>query len=181
MRVAVLQAAAKIQYDAAHHPLVSSSSGVLQAALQCNSDVQLLDRCACRVRSRAQILYGMRSPSRLRAFALRVRRVGMKAAFMCDVYMTKYHAKAQQVFSSALPWLMQGIRRYAQADLPSDEPAPLPERALKQLRRMQFVTNRCHCFSATEVSIFVLTGGGCIQTHSNLHLFTYCFYCFGSA
>jgi len=34
-----------------------------------------------------------------------------KAGFICDFYMTKYAAKAQQVLTSALGPLIQGLRR----------------------------------------------------------------------
>ena len=70
-----------------HHPLVSLSSDVLHAALQCNSDVQFVDRaapcqdaddasaCGAERASTFQILYGMRVRSSLHAFALRAYRV----------------------------------------------------------------------------------------------------------
>ena len=61
----------------------------------------------------------------------------MKAAFVCDFYMTKYHAKAQQLLASALPWVTQGIRRCEAEEVAEDEPEPVPDRAFKRLQRIR--------------------------------------------
>ena len=117
-----------------------------------------------------EVLYGIRAPNPLQSFALRAQgrhEGGCSLRF----YTTKYHAKAQQVLASALPWLMQGIQRCKATDLANEEPNPLREMALKRLRRLMFAANRCHWFSATELSILIFTDGACIQTHSSSRAF----------
>ena len=48
------------------------------------------------------ILYGLRALSPVKAAVMHAQKAGMKAAFVCDFYMTKYQSKAQQVLSAAL-------------------------------------------------------------------------------
>ena len=116
--------------------------------------------------------------------------------------MRQYHAKAQQLLSNVLLWLMQGVRRREQADLAGEEPDPLPERVLKRLRRMMFGANRCLWFSFMALlvvfrpivfglvvfnlcqslsfvvlwSILIFGYGDCIRTHSSALLFTFRLY-----
>ena len=73
----------------------------------------------------------------------------MNVVLVCDFYVTKSNAKARPVLSSALPWLMQGIRRLEQANQASEEPVRWPERSLSRLRCMMFAANRWHRFLAT--------------------------------
>ena len=97
----------------------------------------------------------------------------MRAAAICDFYMTKYHAKAQQVLSSALPSLIAGLRRCETEEQEMEEGSvALRDKALKRLRRLMFAANKSHWFSAAELSIYVLTGGHCILTHKDVPLFT---------
>ena len=171
-----------------HQPFVSPSSDLLQAALECNSDVQFMDRAvpetdesaavaevengAAQPATASAALCGMRLLRPLQSLVLHSYMVGIKAANVCDCCMTKYHAKAQQVLASALPWLTQGIRRCEAEELAQEEAASVPDKVLKRLRRMMFAANRCHWFSAAELDVFILTGGHCIQTQSSLPLFT---------
>ena len=94
-----------------------------------------------------------------------------KAGYICDFYMTKYAAKAQQVLSSALGPLIQGLRRF-ELEEAEDGEKPERERAVAKLRRLMFSANRCHWFSATELAVYVLTGGHCISTHTEQLMFT---------
>ncbi len=115
----------------------------------------------CESNKASALLDGAGPLSWLRARCLHAYKVGIKAALVCDFYMTKYHAKAQQV-----------LRRCAEEEQQLEEPQTLPERALKRLRRLMFPANRGHWLSAAEFAIFVLTGGHRIQTHGGLPLFT---------
>ena len=115
----------------------------------------------CESNKASALLYGAGPLSWLRARCLHACKVGIKAALVCDFYMTKYHAKAQQV-----------LCRCAEEEHQQEEPQTLPERALKRLRRLMFAANRCLWLSAAEFAIFALTGGHRIQTHGGLPLFT---------
>ena len=168
------------------HPFVSSTSDLLQASLQCNSDLQFMDRAVPPTEGgprvpdddtgsegRSNVLYGVRSLSLLKTSCLRAYKIGMRAACICDFYMTKYHAKAQQVLSSALPAIVAGLRRCeAEENEMPEGSLTFRDKAMKRLRRMTFAANKSHWFSAAELSIYVLTGGHCIMTHKDLPLFT---------
>ncbi len=157
-------------------PFVSSSSDVLQAYLQCNSDLQFMDRAIpdmdeeeavtetergpARPQTTTLILYGAGPLTPLQARMLHSYKVGIKANHICDFYMTKYHAKTQQTLCSALPWFNQAIRRceaeeQEAVELGAAAPVPLADKVLKRLRRLSFAANRCHWFSATELAVFV--------------------------
>ena len=102
----------------------------------------------------------------------------MKASSVADYYMTKYQSKAQQLLSGAMGPITAGLRRFeAEAQAPADvEDAPPGETSMAalaraKLRRMVFSANRSHWFSACELTIFVLTGGRCVQTHWGREVF----------
>ena len=72
-----------------HHPFTSSSSDLLQAGLQCNSDVQFLDGAVPEMDAdlaivgeenaavlHSELLFGIRAPTRLQAFALHSYKIG---------------------------------------------------------------------------------------------------------
>ena len=124
----VAQTNERNEYGKAHlertHPFTSSSSDVLQAALECNADYQYQDRAVpdCddedepvhqqQLAGHQNILYGYGTSSPVKLAFMNAQKAGMKAAYVCDFYMTKYRAKAQQILSSALGPLLQGLRRY---------------------------------------------------------------------
>jgi hypothetical protein len=99
-------------------------------------------------------------------------KAGMKAAFVCDFYMTKYHAKAQQILSPAIAPMLQGLRRLEAEEAVVQADSSVRERALRKLRRLMFAANKSHWYSAAELAIFVLTGGHSISTHADKVLFT---------
>ena len=70
--------------------------------------------------------------------------VALKASSVADFYMTKYQSKAQQVLSSAMGPLTQGVRRFdeeaREAD-PEETPQSLPEKARAKLRLLVFSAN----------------------------------------
>ena len=135
---------------------MSSSSDVLQAYLQCNSDLQFMDRAIPDMdeeeaennhrdgappqpQTTTLILYGAGPLTPLQARMLHSYKVGIKANHICDFYMTKYHAKAQQTLCSALPWFNQAIRRceaeeQEAVELGAAAPVPLADRVLKRLQ-----------------------------------------------
>jgi hypothetical protein len=168
------------------HPFTSSSSDLLQAALECNADYQYMDRAVPtsadspdprpqepeQSTGQSNVVYGNSILSPMKRAFMYAQKAGMKAAFICDFYMTKYQSKAQQILSSALGPLLQGLRRYEAEEADLDELPSVRERALKKLRRMMFAANKSHWYSAAELAIFVLTGGHCIQTHGDKVLFT---------
>ena len=96
----------------------------------------------------------------------------LKVAFVCDFYITKYHAKAQQILSPALGPLIRGLQRYEAEEAEMDDVPPVQERALKKLRKMMFAANKCNWFSAAELATFVLTKGHCLVTHVDIPIFT---------
>lgn len=170
------------------HPFTSSSSDLLQAALRCNADVQFMDRavpkdmqCLCEDQEAtsedtekpsrsSRILYGVLLDTGAKKTLMFSFKAASKAGFVCDFYMTKYAAKAQQVLSSALAPLIQGLRRF-ELEEAEDGEKPERERAIAKLRRLMFSANRCHWFSATELALYVMTGGHCISTHSDQVMF----------
>ena len=88
------------------HPFAVSSSDLAQAATQCNVEVQVLDRAVPdgvalptgasqrEAAFESRVLFGLRNLSSVKAACLFAFKVGMRAAFICDFYMTKYHAKS---------------------------------------------------------------------------------------
>jgi len=170
------------------HPFTSSSFDLLQAALRCNADVQFMDRavpkdmqCLCeeqeatnegieKAPQSSRILYGVLLDTGVKKTLMFSFKAAAKAGFVCDFYMTKYAAKAQQVMSSALAPLIQGLRRF-ELEEAEDGEKPERERGIAKLRRLMFSANRCHWFSATELALYVLTGGHCISTHADQVMF----------
>ena len=177
------------------HPFTSSSSDLTQAGIRCNSDVQIMDRAvptdlqqlygeglqgvdeeAAIERQeipaeRSRILTGVVIDTRAKKELMLALKAAAKAGFVTDFYMTKYAAKAQQVLSSALAPLIQGLRRFELEEAEEGE-KPERERAIAKLRRLMFSANRCHWFSATELTVYILTGGHCINTHQDQVMFT---------
>ena len=177
------------------HPFTSSSSDLTQAAGRSNADVQYVDRAvptdlqhvygqglqgvdeeAAIERQeipaeRSRILSGVTIDTRAKQTLMLSLKAAAKAGFVTDFYMTKYAAKAQQVLSSALAPLIQGLRRFELEEAEEGE-KPERERAIAKLRRLMFSANRCHWFSATELALYILTGGHCISTHQDQVMFT---------
>ena len=166
-----------------NHPFRSSTSDLLQAALRCNCDVQFQDRSppdADRsdggeqpAEYKTRLVYGLRNPNPTQKKFLHALRMGMKAAAICDFYMTKYQAKSQQLLSHALGPLLQGLRRleaeHAEAENENESPE---DKALSKLRRLMFAANKAHWYSQCELAICLLTGGGhTILTHADQVLF----------
>ena len=58
--------------------------------------------------------FAWRTLSAVKKAVLVAIQVGLKASSIVDFYMTKYQSKAQQVLSSAMGPLTQGLRRYEQ-------------------------------------------------------------------
>ena len=171
-------------------PFRSSSSDVHQAVFRCNGDVQFKDRAVpadvmpdgsgaaepatSEPSGRGGLFFGSRSFSPLKKAVVRCYEVALKASSVADYYMTKYQSKAQQALSAAMGPITAGLRRFeaeAQAQAEAED-APPEERSLTslaraKLRRMVFSANRSHWCSACELSVFVLTGGHCVQSHRN--------------
>ena len=109
---------------------------------------------------------------------MRCYEVALKASSMADYYMTKYQSKAQQLLSATMGPITAGLRRFeaeAQAQAEAEAAPPgktsMASLARAKLRRMVFSANRSHWFSACELTIFVLTGGHCVQTHRSKEIF----------
>ena len=177
------------------HPFTSSSSDLTQAAGRCNADVQFVDRAvptdlqhvygqglqgadeAAAIErqeipaERSRILSGVRIDTLEKKTLMLSLKAAAKAGFVTDFYMTKYAAKAQQVLSSALAPLIQGLRRFELEETEEGE-KPEQERAIAKLRRLMFSANRCHWFSATELALYIFSGGHCISTHQDQVMFT---------
>jgi hypothetical protein len=172
-------------------PFRSSSSDLVQASTRSNGDLQFMDR-ACPVEtqkpgesesaadeaasaerntSKSNTFYAVPYLTALQAWFMLSLKMGMKASFICDFYMTKYAAKAQQVLSSALGPLMQGLRRFEEEQAEATTEKSDGEKALAKLRRLVFSANKCHWFSACELAVYVQTGGHCILTHQDQVLF----------
>ena len=142
------------------HPFRSSSSDLAQAALQCNVDAQFQDRAVPfkdhkddeaepvekSAEPRRGYLFGFRSLRGLKATLLNAQKAAFKAAFVCDFYITKYHAKAQQILSPALAPLIRGLQRYEAEEAEMDDVPPVQERALKQMRKMMLAANTRNLF-----------------------------------
>ena len=88
--------------------------------------------------------------------------------------MTKYQSKAQQVLASAVGPLVAGLRRFETEEAEGEHPqTDLQAYVRSKLSRMIFSANRSHWFSACELAIYVLTGGGhSIATHQDQPMFT---------
>ena len=165
-----------------------------QVVFRCNGDVQFKDRAvpsnvvpdgssaaepaASEPSGRGELFFGSRSFSPLKKAVVHCYEVALKASSVADYYITKYQSKAQQALSAAMGPITAGLRRFeAEAQTRAEaEAAPLEERSLTslaraKLRRMVFSANRSHWFSACELSIFVLTGGHCVQTHRSKEIF----------
>ena len=176
------------------HPFRGSSSDVHQVVLRCNGDVQFKDRTvpmdAVRHSSGAAepvgsdpggtsgLVFGSRSFSLLKKAVMRCYEVAMKASSVADYYMTKYQSKAQQLLSAAMGPITAGLRRFEAEEAARTEAEAVPpgetslaSSARAKLRRMVFSANRSHWFSACELTIFVLTGGHCVQTHRSKEIF----------
>ena len=176
------------------HPFRSSSSDVHQVVFRCNGDVQFKDRCvpaeavtnssgvaeldASQSIDGAGLFFGSRALFPLQRTVLKCYEVALKASSVADYYMTKYQSKAQQVLSAAMGPITDGMRRFeaeAEARMHSSKTPPdetsLASLARAKLRRMVFSANRSHWFSGCELTIFVLTGGHCVQTHRSKEIY----------
>ena len=127
---------------------------------------------------RGGLFFGSRSLSPLKRAVVICYEIALKASSVADYYITKYQSKAQQVLSAAMGPITSGLRRLeaeAQAQAEVEEAPPegrsLASLARAKLRRMVFSANRSHWFSACELSIFVLTGGHCVQSHRSKEIF----------
>ena len=86
--------------------------------------------------------------------------------------MTKYQSKAQQALSAAMIPITEGLRRFeAESELRVPEEASLASLARAKLRHMVFSANKSHWFSGCELTIYVLTGSHCLQTHRSKEIY----------
>ena len=133
-----------------------------------------LDGCTEEASLTSAFLFGWRQLSDIAKSVLLVFAQGMRASHVCDFYMTKYQSKAQQVLASAVGPLVAGLRRFETEEAEGEHPqTDLQAYVRSKLRRMIFSANRSHWFSACELAIYVLTGGGhSIATHQDQPMFT---------
>ena len=161
------------------HPFRSASGDIAQAAGRCNIDLQRNDRAVPSEGHREEappmsaFLFGWRKLSESAKAVLQVFAQGMRASHVCDFYMTKYQSKAQQVLASAVGPLVAGLRRFETEAEGQHAQSDLQSYVRAKLRRIIFSANRSHWFSACELAIYVLTGGGhSIATHQDQPMFT---------
>ena len=114
--------------------------------------------------------------------------------FAMDFYITKYQGKQMEALTPLFQSMLGGVHRLEAQEISEKkeaasksantddlvEPAAkarkthedLRKRARRLTTRLAAMANRCYWLSATEVAVFLLTGGDCLQTHNNQRLFT---------
>ena len=167
-------------------PFRSSTCDVLQCAIRCNADYQYMTRAvpdeelgtdAGKQADHTPLFFGW---SRLRRVLsasgkrfLQVLAVSMRASYVADFYMTKYLAKAQQMLGTALNPLVAGMRRYEETGGNEDDAQlSLNARARRIVRKLIFMANRSHWFSACELGIYLQTGQTYISSTREQVIFT---------
>lgn len=163
-------------------PFRSSTCDVLQSAVRCNADFQYMSRAvpeqvddtelADHVKDTPLFFGWSRLPIAAKRL-LRVLQVAMRSAFVADFYMTKYLAKAQQMLGSALSPLVAGMRRFEEAQTTEEKEAmSLSARARQKIRKLIFLANKAHWFSACELGIYLDTGQTYVTTSGEQTVFT---------
>ena len=120
-----------------------------------------------------------------------------KAAGM-DFYITKYQGKPMEALTPLFKCMTEGVHRLetqeaaeeaeakarAEAEASPDAPVAGPvatrrktqedlaKRARRLTCRLASMGNRCFWLSAAEVTVHLLTDGDCLQTHTNVSIFT---------
>ena len=112
-----------------------------------------------------------------------------------DFYITKYQGKMMEALTPLFQTMTSGIHRLEeqerqeeeeqlQANKPQDEDSATPQpkrrktqedlkrRARRVCMRLASMGNRCYWLSCCEVTVHILTGGDCLQSHNNLRVFT---------
>ena len=111
-----------------------------------------------------------------------------------DFYITKYQGKMMEALTPLFQTMTSGIHRLEEQErqeekelqgrLAQESDAINPEqkkrktkedlarRARRVCIRLASMGNRCYWLSACEVTVHILTGGDCLQSHNNLRLFT---------
>ena len=111
-----------------------------------------------------------------------------------DFYITKYQGKMMESLTPLFQTMTSGIHRLEeqerqeeeelQSRLAQESDAVIPQRKKQKTRedlarrarriciRLAAMGNRCYWLSACEVTVHILTGGDCLQSHNNLRLFT---------
>ena len=120
--------------------------------------------------------------------------VAFQKAYAMDFYITKYQGKMMEALTPLFQTMTSGIHRLEEQEKQEEEelkartlqaedaanPQPkrrktkedLARRARRVCIRLASMGNRCYWLSACEVTVHILTGGDCLQSHNNLRLFT---------
>ena len=113
-----------------------------------------------------------------------------------DFYITKYQSKMMEAVTPLFQTMLGGIQRLQQQEQQEDEEGKLQEaaaqasdttipphkkrkrkedlarRARRVCIRLASMANRCFWLSTCEVTVHILTGGDCLQSHNNVRLLT---------
>ena len=120
--------------------------------------------------------------------------VAFRKAYAMDFYITKYQGEMMQELTPLFQTMVSGIHRLEETEKQEEEelkatmaqqddgtsPHPkkrktqedLARRARRVCIRLASMANRCYWLSACEVTVHILTGGDCLQSHNNQRLFT---------
>ena len=128
--------------------------------------------------------------------ALEAFSVAFRKAYVMDFYITKYQGKMLESLTPLFQTMLSGTQRLEQEEQQEEEarklqaataqhdgsamPPPkkpktkedLIRRARRLCIRLASVANRCFWLSSAEVTVHILTGGDCLQSHRNVRLFT---------
>ena len=122
--------------------------------------------------------------------------VAFRKAYAMDFYITKYQGKMMEALTPLFQTMLGGIQRLEQQEIQEDEEKKLQaataqevdntdplhkkrktkedleRRARRVCIRLASMANRCFWLSTCEVTVHILTGGDCLQSHTNVRLFT---------
>ena len=113
-----------------------------------------------------------------------------------DFYTTKYQGKPMESLTPLFQSMVEGVRRLELQEQQEEEKAAaadqnaleahaleprqkvrktkeeMERRARRLTIRLASMANRCFWISAAELTVHILTGGDCLQSHNNLTIFT---------
>ena len=120
--------------------------------------------------------------------------VSFRKAYAMDFYITKYQGKMMEALTPLFQTMLGGIQRLEQQEKEEEEQRQaaaaadgdtadpphkkrktkddLARRARRVCIRLSSMANRCFWLSACEVTVHVLTGGDCLESHHHLKIFT---------
>ena len=176
-------------------PFRSSSTDVAQVWGRCNIDLQFMPRtidpshfmegsaeqpAVLQVNPKDAVgMYGVRmqmpdAPMLRRTFHTIV--AMFQAAYNCDYYITKYHAKPMAQLGSLFAYIALGLRRLENEEEAAQPGAGQPvnvaaERARRTTLKIANAANRSSWCSCCEMATFIKTGALARKTHRPISIF----------